>query len=89
MKADEFLVEYNPNEDPNDHAADRYDPASDEFNAQGYNKTRKDELTLKKLNRLKKIRAVKKLEALKRQKLLGVLYGSPKEEGGPEGGSPF
>jgi len=88
MKAGEFLVEYNPNEDPNDYAADRYDPASDEFNAQKYNNTRKDELTLKKLNRLKKIRAVKKLEALKRQKLLGVLYGSPKEEAGPEG-SPF
>lgn len=88
MKAGEFLIEYNPNEDPNDRAADRYDPASDTFNAQRYNNTRKDELTLKKLNRLKKIRAVKKLEALKRQKLLGVLYGSPPDEGG-DAGSPF
>lgn len=62
-----------------------YDPNSDEINQRQRDDTRKEKLTLKKLNHLKKMRALKKLEALKRQDTLKVMYG---DAGGGDDGMP-
>lgn len=64
----------------------RYDPNKDKINQRRVTDTRKEVLTLGKLNKLKKIRALNKYEAMKRQDLLGIMYG--KQQGGG-GGSPF
>lgn len=63
-----------------------YDPNSDKINQRQRDDTRKEKLTLKKLNHLKKMRALKRLEALKRQDTLKVMYGGSGDEGGGLGG---
>lgn len=67
--------------------ATMYDPNSDKLGQRHRDDTRKEKLTLKKLNHLKKMRALKKLEALKRQDTLKVMYGDDAGDGGM--GSPF
>lgn len=70
--------------DKNDLGTAHYDPAEDKINSRDLSDTRKDELTLKMINRLKKLRAIKKLEALKREDLLSIMYAIP--DGGGMGG---
>lgn len=60
-----------------------YDASQDTVNRIEKTDTRKNELTLKDLNRLKKLRAFRRLEALKDQDSLALIYGqSDGEDGG-------
>lgn len=66
-----------------------YDPNLDKINSRTLGDTRKEKLTLRKLNRLKKLRAMDKLQNLKKEDLLAVMYGQPEEGGGGGGGFGF
>lgn len=68
----------------NDAANAHYDPNEDKINNRSLGDTRKEKLTLRKVNRLKKMRALDRMENLKREDLLAVMYGEP--EGDPMGG---
>jgi hypothetical protein len=76
----------------NDAANGHYDPNADKINNRSLGDTRKEKLTLRKINKLKKMRALDRMENLKREDLLAVMYGEPAGDpnamGGGMGGMP-
>lgn len=62
-----------------------YSVNRDKIDGRDIGDTRKQELTLRKLNKLKKTRALKSLDQMKRQDLLGVMYGDPEGDSGGGG----
>jgi hypothetical protein len=59
-----------------------YNPAADKHTKRNLGDSRKEVLSLRKLNRLKKMRALRQLEDLKRQDLLAIMYGQPDDDQG-------
>lgn len=57
-----------------------YDPEDDKINKLNITDTRKNKLTLKKLNKLKKMRIAKNIENNNKKQILGIMYATPVEE---------